>query len=222
MTLIDLVRRLAVEAGASGGGPVSAVGQTGEPARLVNWVKTAWQDLQLHRTDWFWMRGAFSFQTTPGVCRYDSSAAGILTRFSEWDQNSIRLYQTSVDDELILPKTDYDAFFRAYLVGQQTPGRPVTHSVSPTLDLLIGPVPSVAFTVSGDYMKSPSDLLVDADTPDLPVEYHMAIVYRALMLYARYESAPDILVDAQANYKRLLRRLTLKQQPDMVFSEGLA
>jgi hypothetical protein len=41
----------------------------------------------------------------------------------------------------------------------------------------------------------------------------MAIIFRALMLYARYEAAPEIYADADANYKRLLRRIELNQLP---------
>jgi len=50
----------------------------------------------------------------------------------------------------------------------------------------------------------------------------MAIVYRALMLYARYEAAGEIYQDAMVNYQRFLRRIQLNQLPGMTVAEPIA
>jgi hypothetical protein len=49
----------------------------------------------------------------------------------------------------------------------------------------------------------------------------MAIVYRALMLYGRYEAAAEIYQDADTNYKRIMRRVDLNQLPDIELAEPL-
>ena len=49
MTFLELCRRLAREVDASGSGPSAVTGQTGENRRIVDWVASAWQDIQLQR-----------------------------------------------------------------------------------------------------------------------------------------------------------------------------
>ena len=212
MNYLQLANRLATEAG-SGANISSVVAQSGEAGRMANWIASAWEDIQLERPDWYWMRSTFSFPTVIGDRKYSSIDAGITSRFAMWDVNSIRLYQYTITDELKLQWFNYENFRNSYMIGPQVQSRPLTITVDPELNLLFGPIPNYAYTVTGEYFKSPQTLSVDADTPELPSQFHMAIVYRALMLYARYESASEIYSDAELNYKRLLRRLELNQLP---------
>ncbi len=220
MNALQLAQRLAVEAGSSAN-VASIVAQSGEAGRMANWIAAAWVDLQLERPDWYWMRGSFSFSTTALDGQYSSTDAGITSRFAMWDVKSLRCYQTNVNDELALSWMQYEDFRSAYLIGSQSPSRPVNCSIAPSLDLLLGPRPEAVYVISGEYFKSPQDLAVDADVPELPAQYHMAIIYRALMMYARYEAAAEIYADAEANYKRLLRRLELNQLPTVEFGGTL-
>lgn len=222
MNFLQLVQRLAIECGASGGAPSTTISQTGEVGRLVNWVDSAWQDLQLDRPDWYWSRTDFTLPTVSGDFRYAPGDAGIVSRFSMWDQNSIRVYLNSKNDEEPLAWMTYEDFRSSYILGPQTLGRPMHAAVDPALNLLIGPLPDGVYTVSGEYFKAPQTLALDADIPEMPVQFHMAIVYRALMMYARYENAIEVMGDADRNCKRLMARLSLNQLPGITFGEALA
>lgn len=213
MTFLELCKRVSRECGIAGTGPAAVTGQSGEASRVVNWVISAYDDLQIKRPDWYWLRGSFSFATTADDGRYTSSDAGIASRFQDWDLASLRLYLTSTSDEQELCFVPYDKFRSQYLVGPQTSSRPYHFSVSPAKELLLGPAPNDTYTVSGEYYKAPQTLAADSDEPELPSRYHMAIAYRAMMMYARFESASEIYEDANTNYKRLVRAIELNQLP---------
>lgn len=221
MNFLQLCQRVARECGVSGTGPATVVSQTGEAGRVVNWTASAWNDVQLARPDWYWMRGTFSFTTTPSDRTYSSTDAGIASRFSTWDMDSMRCYQTSQNDEMSLSWMDYETFRNSYIIGAQTVSRPIVASIDPQQNLLLGPTPNLAYTISGEYVKAPQDLALDADTPEMPAQYRLAIVYRAMMMYARFTSAPEIYDDALQNYKRYLRLLEIHQLPTVELAGAL-
>lgn len=223
MTFLELCKRVRQEAGVSGSGPATVVGQVGEMKRIVDWVNSAWEDVQLARPDWYWMRASFNFTTTLNDEQYSSTDVGIATRFSMWDINSFRIYDTTVgvNDQIELPFIRYTDYRDVYMTGPQVTSRPYEFTIAPNLDLLLGPKPNGTFRIDGDYYKSPQTLSADADIPELPSQFHMIIVYRALMLYARYEAAAEIYGDAEMNYRRLMRRLELNQMPDSYPAEPL-
>ena len=211
MNYLQLCQRASSEFGMSGAGPSSVLSQTGEYARLVRWIATAWEDLQLERPNWFWMRGSFSFTVTPGDRQYSAADVGIASRFGLWDINSLRIYRVSQNDELPLTFMSYEDFRAAYIIGPQTQSQPLYFTFDPALNLLLGPTPEYAYTVSGEYFKSVQTLAADADTPEMPSQFHLAILYRAMQLYGRYEGAPELVQDGAFNYRRMLRFIELNQ-----------
>ena len=188
---------------------------------MVNWTASAWDDIQLERPDWYWMRSSFTFTTVGGTRLYSPSDAGIASRFSMWDTNSLRIWRLSKTDEIELPFLAYEDFRQSYLIGQEIQNQPLYYTIDPQLNLLLGPIPDGVSTVTGEYFKSVQSLADSADVPEMPSQFHMAVVYRALMFYARYEAAGEIYTDAQANYKRFLRRMELNQLPDVVIEGTL-
>lgn len=220
MNFLQLVNRLCVESG-SETTLSSVASQAGEAGRMVNWAASAWDDIQLERPDWYWMRSNFTFTTVGGTRLYSPTDAGIASRFSMWDTNSLRIWRLSKTDELELPFLAYEDFRQSYLIGQEIQNQPLYYTIDPQLNLLLGPIPDGVYTVTGEYFKSVQSLADGADVPEMPSQFHMAVVYRALMFYARYEAAGEIYTDAQANYKRFLRRMELNQLPDVVIEGTL-
>lgn len=220
-TFLQLAQRLAREVGVAGTGPATVVSQTGEAGRLVNWIISAWDDIQMARTNWYWMRGDFTLPLVISQRAYTSTDAGISTRFGMWDTNSLRIKKVSADDEEPIDFAPYEDFRDRYLIGPQTVDKPQTYSIDPQLRLIFGPLPDYAYTITGEYYKANQTLSVGADLPEMPAQFHLAIVYRAMMMYARYNSAPEIYDDAQTNYMRIVNRLEMNQMPDAVASEPL-
>lgn len=223
MTYIELCRRLRSEAGISGSGPSAVAAQTGEMKRIVDWINTAYEDIQLSRTNWNWLRADFSFNTTAGDYDYTAAEAGISSRFSMWDSDTIKSFRTSVgvSSEYELHELYYSRFRSLYLTGPQPSGTPICFSVAPDKKLLLGPYPDSIYTVSGQYWKTPQVLSADADIPEMPEEFHMMIVYKALEMYGYYEAASECISRAQRYFSQYMNRLEMNQLPDVLMPDPL-
>jgi hypothetical protein len=223
MTFLELCQRVRQECGISGTGPLTVLNQSGEMKRIVDWVNQSWKDLQIKRTNWLWMRGAFTVNTVSGTGEYTKADAGIAARFLQWDRLSFSIYKTAsgLSDEVPLPYMDYILFRSAYLTGTRLTGKPYCFTLSPSGQVLLAPIPNDIYTVTGEYFKTPQPLAADADQPEMPETYHDAIVYRAMMKYARYEAAGEIYADAEKDYKRIIYQLELNQLPTIGAAETL-
>jgi len=218
MNYIQLVQRLAVEANSSGASPVTVVGQTGEYSRFVNWISTAWVDIQNLHNDWEWLRKSVSFSTATGKATYSPDADILLTDFASWKIDSFRIYPTSVGfgGERFLTKKGYNAWRDLYQFNnfRTTYSPPIEIAVAPDKSLCLGPTPdATGYTVVGEYFANPVSLTDDSDVPAMPSRFHMIIVYRALQMYAYYESAPEVMARANFEYARLVSQIEQDQMP---------
>jgi hypothetical protein len=103
-------------------------------------------------------------------------------------------------------------------------GRPLVFSVDPAnKSVLLGPIPDITdYTLRGKYWTKSIVLAADADIPACPDEYHMVIVYRALMKYAGYEAASEVKQAAVEEYSHLIRALEHNQLDAVGFGAPLA
>lgn len=223
MNFLELGQKLVEKTGISGS-LTSVTGQRGEMLRVVNWINEAWFDIQLSQTNWDWMRYEFTFNTTADVGEYTPTEAN-ATQFSKWHTETFRIYKTAtgVGDEQFLPEWAYPQFRNTYLYSTQVAGRPTVFAVKPRgSSLLLGLKPDDIYTVSGEYQRKPAYMAVNTDAPDMPDEYHMAIVHLARMKYASYENAPEVMVEAQADYSRLMDAMSMLQMEEIGTGEPLA
>lgn len=183
--------------------PSTVTGQTGRLLRLVNWVNLAYKQIQARRNDWSWLRGEFSGATIAGVRRYtlpnlDSS----VTRFRSWIIDTARNAEPSISiylpadgqsTERWLIPMDWDVFRKLYLVGSAatTQDYPSHCAIDPSNQLVLHAIPDAAYTVSGEYMKSPQNLAADDDTPEMPATHHPLIQWEALKLMGIYDEAVE-------------------------------
>lgn len=210
MNLLQLAQQLRLEVGASGTDS-TVVGATGEWGRLVNWCNSAWGEIQREHENWNWMRRAISFSTVASQGEYAYSSAPLsLTSFASWDITRFRVYKDSVNNENFMQFMTYDSFIDNYRIGtnRTTEGYPNIITVSPTNSLLISLIPpDTTYTITGMYYKDHTTLSLDADTPDMPSRFHMAIVYLAMQYYAMWESAPEVLARGKSQYSKMIVRL---------------
>lgn len=202
----------------------TTVNQTGEFLRVVTWCNQAWVDIQTERQTWDFMRssqlngGGVSFATVSGQAIYPlGTGAGTVgvaaANFDSWVPRSFRDQTTTVgvSDQIPLAWISYDAWRDGYSMGaQQTvTTRPVAIAVGPNNEICVGPWPTATYTLTGDYYRAPAEMTADDDTPtNLPAQYHMAIVWRAMRdAYGQYEAAPEVMARATANYRRIDRSL---------------
>lgn len=217
MNRLQLAQQLRRDCGISGSETTTA-NATGEWSNVINWIDRAWQDIQIDRPNWLWMRATASFTTVAQQAEYPYASAPLsLTNFAQWVPRSFRIYKTSISNEMILDEwASYEQFRDTYLIGTQRTsyGYPSSIVVSPTKSLILAlPPDDTSYTVSGDYYKLPTVLSDDSDEPDMPSRFHMLIVYRAMELAGFKESASEMIAVAQKNIVRMTRLLEDDQLP---------
>lgn len=226
MTFIELARRLCQESGISGDGPTSITGNIGEYQRVIDWINQSWLEIQIEHPNFAWMLGEVQFTTTAGQGEYTPVECGV-NDFGKWKIESFRCYETAsgVGNEMFLTPITYDAWRNTYQFNtyRTTTTRPTVIAEGDVgHKLCLGPVPTVGYTVLGQYWKAPSYLTSDSDTPELPTQFHMAIVYRAMMEYAAYESAPEVYQRGELKYKQMMTRIESDQAPRILRCGALA
>jgi hypothetical protein len=218
MNFLELAQRVRQEAGGVAGAdstPATVVSQTGQLAKIVKWTNDAWRDIQLSKTDWTWKRKQFTLSLSANDNDYTAADAGV-TDLGEWDDESMRIYLTSVGvaDESYLSRMEYALWRDVWNFGVKTPSRPNVVTVKPDLHLGFGPVPNASYTVAGEYLQATQSMTVDSDEPDgLPEEFHMLIVYGALKKYAIDEAAPELYAAYREDALRLRSALERKCLP---------
>jgi len=214
MNLLQLCNRLIDEAGITASHLTATAGQTGELARVVQWVQSAWLDIQNSRTEWRWMRKSATIVTVAGQSGgYDATAADVAT----WCLDTARNYPTVTGNvaEVFMDFVEYDDFRNSYLYGalRTAQSRPMVFTIEPANTLAFGPVSNGDYTVTNDYFSRAAELAGDSDSPGMPERYHMAIVWRALMLYGGYEAASESYARGQNEFTVLMSMLEIDQLP---------
>lgn len=225
MNRLELVARLCSECGVANV-PTTTLAQTGEAGRLVNWIDSAWQDIQTAHQDWGWLRTSTSWVTVDGQSTYTTAQCGVADgTLGMWARDTFRNYPTAVGvtGEILMSWMGYDNWRDTYLYGgtRSTRSRPVEFAMGPNMSINLGPVPSSGYTMTADYFTAPVAMTTDTSTPALPVQYHMAIIYKAMMMYGGYESAPEVYQRGEIEFGKLMDRMTADRLPMVGFAGPL-
>lgn len=163
----------------------------------------------------------FKVSTMPG-------GAAVVTSGSQSGVHTITSTNTlafmGLRTEIFMSYTDYDTWRNAYLYGalRQVNTRPIEITIGPDKSLLFGPVSDSGYTIVGDYYSVPSLMVNNTDTPSLPVKFHMAIVYKAMLAYGMYESAGEVMQRAQGESEKWMRRIFADQASEIFAGGSLA
>ena len=230
MNFLQLVNRTRVECGVSGAGtPLTSVANlTGESARIASWVNSAWVDVQTAKEDWQWMRDTFQFNTVTQQQIYSPTEAGVGSTFGNWKRDSFRASSVGQQykDEQLMNYMDWTTFRNLYIYANMryTYARPVVVTIDPDKNLGFGSTPDQPYVVVGEYYRKPAEFETETDAPPavFPERFQMMIVYRAMMFYGGYESAPEVYQRGEAEFKRLMSRLDIDQLPTLVSGPPLA
>ena len=221
MNFLQLAQKLREKTGGSGEGPVAVAGQRGESLRYVDWIDEAWMEIQNFRADWAWMHKTNVSLLVPGIQSYNEISLGIAD-FGNWELNDVRLFDVSTADEKFLKYVDYDQFKYRYTVGPQTQSRPGVISRDTANNIVLGPTPDKAYTLTLDYFKKPQHLVAGTDVPAMPERFHMAIVYKAMDYYGLFENAREVVQDGSRQYNQALERIESSMLQDITLGEPLA
>jgi hypothetical protein len=223
-TKLQLCVDLRREAGIAGTGPLATTNQTGEYQRVVEWIDTAYEEVQNLHPSWDFLRAEFSFATIAATANYTKAAAS-LAELGSWDVCTFRCYLTAtgVADELDLTYVPWSEFRADYGRGTQSTitGRPLVFTVKPNKSVTFWPIPDAIYTINGEYFNRAQVMTADGDEPLIPDQFQAVIVWKGLMLYGAYTGADEKYSHGQNQYKAVLNRLELDQLPEMEHGETM-
>lgn len=210
LELARMTRQMAgIAAGSTGNAPSTTLNQTGEYKRVVDWLDQAWAEIQReHKWDFLWE------QATVTILATTSSLAGSIAAH-RYVQDSAYIGSKRL---LYLP---WDSFKRRYPAALISAGEPSAWSIRPDKAFVVDHAPTADTAISVERYQNPTALAADADTPAMPIEHHMAIVYKALLLYANFEEAGVTRATAEAEYNRHLMALGLLELPGFELADPL-
>lgn len=233
-TFLQLVQAVSQESGTvpNTGDPATLAGHTGRMARIIGWVREAYEQIQIDERDWLWLVQDFEGSAVAGARTSDSGALGITERFSEWktrDQDgngtfTIQDPDLTRADEGLLSEVDYPYFRRQYTVGAAADetGAPVRFAIDPQGRVAFYPKPDKAYILRGQYRKAPQVLSADADVPEMPAQFHDAIKWRALVYLGVFDENGAQTPAWQAAYNRIFARMRTHQMPPITMAGPLA
>lgn len=206
MNFLQLCQRTRAESSISGEGPTNVSGQTGMYGKIVNWVKQAHEEIQLMEAQWRFDWLDHEDQLVAGKASYSpSSDWGLLVK--QWIRDGAYVYRT--EDGPNSKHWPMWIDWREYqrLQQQGVNGLPVYWTEGPDKKLYFYPSPDRPLNFYGEYYAKPEVLTGNTDTPRMPEEYHMAIVWRAVMFCANDIEDAARYVVAKENYMNLLMKM---------------
>lgn len=222
-TFLELCQRARQECAIAGTGPSAVTNQTGEMQRVVDWVNSAWMDIQRKHATWRWMRTSFSVVLAASDAQFTAADAGLTSTFGHWLKETLRQYGQSagVGTEGFVYFMPYDRFRDTYMLGSGSTGGVSWFTIQPDNSIRVASTPTVATVIRGEYQKRPTLMTENNSVPDMPEEFHEAIVYRAMMKYGRYAGAAEIYEDGKREYRTILNALEANQLPDVEQAEPM-
>lgn len=202
MNRLELVNKLHQECSVSGNAVPSTIDQTGEYARLVAWIDTAYEEIQTEYFDWKFLKvfnSSFTTNTGTNIIPAPSDL-GIWDVERMFDDSGNRLDVIEYAD--LIDKID-----------NSITGKPSRLIIMDDNTLMTDPYPDDAYTYEFDYFKVPDIMTADGDTPIFPANFHRVIYARAMILYGNYEAAEEVIKQGTELYKLSFKQLMNHQLP---------
>lgn len=216
MNYLDLCKRLRQEAGYSGSGPASVNGQSGEMKRVVSWIKEAWLDIQRMSSYWRFMLNGFQVSLAVG-----ESSVSLANDYKMLTPDTVVL--TRADGSKTYPSVLRPEQMRQLIRERVEPASyPRFVSVDDAGEMTVFPVCGEAVSIAGDYYRTPVELVENTDEPHCREEYHMAIVWHALLQSGSFDESSNVFARASNNFATLYSQMCLNERPRLKKSEPVA
>lgn len=206
-TFLQLVVDLHRESGAAGQAPSTVVGQRGEYNRLVNWIKDADLYIQDLYENWKFQRSSYSEETLVG-----NNALPTVQDAAWYDEKTFKIIEEGETQENLIEVVEYDAIKSE--IRDTASGVPYRVIIMPDNTLEVDPVPDGAHTIKCDYYRNAVEMTGNGDVSVIPERFHKAILGYALILYANYENAAEIMRRGETTFGQQISRLENSQLPN--------
>jgi hypothetical protein len=202
MNYLQLVQRTLRECGISGSLRTVA-NQQGEMARVVDWVQEAYLMIQNER-DWNWLWRRAVANIAVGVQSIDPA--------SEWGVYALRWDETSA-------RLDGNAIAMAYYTHPEPDSQNSAPSVVTIMRdrvLRFNAPMDRERQFQADYYATSEILREDEDTPSMPEQFHMVVVWQAATLYADFEEAGALRMTSQMKLDRVREQMMATEVPPVI------
>jgi hypothetical protein len=223
VNFLSSAQRLHLELGRSGSGPTSITGASNSNLRLFYAIADAWREIQTDPMGWAWMRRDFDITLGAGLDTVAGVAAG-LTDFGRWrkpdDWYDLMAYDptASPTQKWKVKYVERDKFMRQYKDNPPAAAGPQYWTIGLSNELIFAPAADITYQIAGEYFIAPEELVADADTPSMPVQFHMAVVWKAMLQIAQFDAAPENVSRANDKYEEILSSLMLDQGPGLTIN----
>lgn len=213
-TNLELVRELVTELGIGGANqgatvPETVVGQTGQLWNAVNWIKQANNNINLMWSDWRYLSTDYAETLTIGSAAVPVHSGSEIVK--KWDRTSFWL-DVTLNSAAPLTYLAWEDFRRDVLPGPAgANSKPTIITQKRDTTLLLNVPSDSTYALTAEFYKRPTLLAVDADTPEMPAEFHRLIVCEAAIKYGNKEAATEIISGMEAEYDFLLTKLQTDQ-----------
>ncbi len=214
MQFIQMAQAVRKLVGLQGSGP-SSVDATGVEGMFIELVKTSWKDIQNSRSKWKWMRDEKTFSMVVGTTAYTPATVfGPVNRFKHWYKDTF--FVTVGGQKTPLRFVEFDTFRDRHI--NDTTNAPIyDFTIRPKDSALIFTPPDSTYTITCCYHKSNQDLSAATDIPELPEDFHLVIVYKAVASYALSMAISHIYQEYSMEYNKLYGSLLRDQLPRDIF-----
>lgn len=214
MDFLSLCKRTRAECHLNGVGPTTVVlaNNPKDMQSIIQWVADAWRELQGMR-NWQWQWESPTLTIAPGtsVLAQEVSAA-------RYDKEATYL----VSGGGFLSYLPWDEFRLHFTANETQAGAPTVWSIRPDLAFVVNAKPSTSTQIVVERYANPTDLEDDGDTPALPVDLHMHIVWSAVKKYAAHEEAGALYKTASDEASRIYSTILDRCLPEYTLGGPLA
>lgn len=220
MDFLTLCKRVRQECGIAGDGPPAVTGQSGIYAKIISWVQEALAEVERFHSEWDFDWAAHDAPLVAGQAFYSPrSDWGLQLRGIAG--GGVHVYRSPASRTWV-ELCDWDTMRHARASASTVQGLPILAAMTPDRRLCLHPAPAAGMRIEVEYYREPQQLVEGTDVPRMPAEYHMAIVWRAVMLWCAHDENPALFQSTQANYRALINRMCITQLPQLAMPEPLA
>lgn len=199
MNYLELTQRLQQEAGIAGTPLTTTQGQIGELKRICDWVRYAWDEIQVERRDWNFLWA--EFQVALAQIGQDTFTINTgLPGRSIWNAETFYLEDPTQAFSRRPISVLENNYFNNLYGGRIRPSLvPNVCTFLPNNQLRFNCPIDRLYNFGGWYIKPGTSLINDTDIPGLDSSFHLAILYRAMLKYAMFEEDERLISIAAAN-----------------------
>ncbi len=197
--------------GGSSGFDVSTVNE--QHKRILNWMIAADMYVDNLLTDWRYL-----WVDWPGTTLAAASSeitipvVGTYGAVNQWLRDSLWLDRETANP-LHLSYMDWKTFRETFRSDTIQTADPEFYSIAPDGVIYLETKTRISHTPSGEFYRRTTELALDSDEPLMPSNHRRIIQMKTMINYAAREDAPEIMVEASAEYDDLLDALKRAEAP---------